>query len=89
MESITQVHNITPEHLVERLSMNLSGSLAKGNVVKPVWKYITRKEAAKVLDVTYMTLDSWDRRGILKKRKIGNRVYYKLDELESLLENNN
>ncbi|TXN36898.1 helix-turn-helix domain-containing protein [Flagellimonas hymeniacidonis] len=87
MESITQVHNITPENLVERLASKILSCKSRDNILKPVWKYITRKEAAKKLEVSYMTLDSWDKKGILKKRKIGDKVFYKLEEIEALLDN--
>ncbi len=39
-------------------------------------KYIPKTRAAKRLNKTVQTLDSWNRAGILKKKYIGGRVFY-------------
>ncbi|WP_421807422.1 helix-turn-helix domain-containing protein [Flagellimonas sp.] len=50
------------------------------------WSYVPRRLILELLDVSVMTLDEWDRKNILKKRKIGGKVYYKLEEVEAVLE---
>ena len=50
-------------------------------------EYITRKETAKLLNISLVTLSSWTKRSILKSYKIGSRVLYKKSEvIESLRE---
>ena len=47
--------------------------------------YITAKEAAKMLGVTLSTLWRWDNDGYLEKIKIGNKVRYRLSEVERMI----
>ncbi|MAF20387.1 MAG: MerR family DNA-binding transcriptional regulator [Parcubacteria group bacterium] len=50
-------------------------------------KYITIKNAAKLLHVTPLTLRNWDKRGILRpyRHPINNYRFYRLDQIESFL----
>jgi len=45
----------------------------------------TRSEIAKYLKVSQQTIINWSARGILNPKFIGNRVYYKGDEVRILL----
>ena len=45
----------------------------------------TRKELAKYLRVTQQTIINWSANGILKPTYVGNRVYYKSEEVDNLL----
>ncbi|WP_421802875.1 DNA-binding protein [Flagellimonas sp.] len=89
MESITQVHSTTPEVLIQKLRETII-QLRKENIpdtlINSSWSYIPRDKVLKLLDVSIMTLDEWNRKNILKKRKIGGKVYYKLEEIEAVLE---
>ena len=46
----------------------------------------TRKELAKYLKVSKQTIINWTIRGVLNPKYIGNRVYYKADEVYKLLD---
>ena len=46
----------------------------------------TRMELAKYLKVSKQTIVNWTIRGVLKPKYIGNRVYYKADEVYKLLD---
>lgn len=48
----------------------------------------TRAETAKLFSVTVRTLDNWSHRGILKRTKIGGKVYYRDEDLKELLTSN-
>ena len=50
-------------------------------------RYITIKDAAKLLHVTPLTLRNWDRRGVLKpyRNPINNYRMYRLDQIEGFL----
>lgn len=50
-------------------------------------RYVTREDVKNELKVSYVTLNDWDKKGILKKCRLGTRVYYRRDELEKILEN--
>ena len=45
----------------------------------------TRKELAKYLKVSQQTIINWSATGILNPTYIGNRVYYKAEEVQELL----
>lgn len=85
---ITQVHNITPEELKESILIDVRAELQiiaqKFQPVKPV-EYLTRKETAKLLKVSLVTLSDWNKKGILKPYRLGNLIRYKRTELEQAL----
>jgi hypothetical protein len=45
--------------------------------------YLTRKEVAEMLKIDLSSVHNWTKKGILKRHQIGNRVYYKLAEIEN------
>ncbi len=85
----THVYGIGPDELTQRIVTGLEKKLSSIekvlNLEKPT-KYISRKEVSQKLNVSYVTLDAWNKKGILKKRKIGNKVFYLNEEIEKLLE---
>ncbi|MBU1292184.1 MerR family DNA-binding transcriptional regulator [Patescibacteria group bacterium] len=50
-------------------------------------RYITIKDAAKLIHVTPLTLRNWDKKGILKpyRNPVNNYRYYRLDQIEAFL----
>ncbi|MFY0653881.1 MAG: helix-turn-helix domain-containing protein [Cyclobacteriaceae bacterium] len=44
-------------------------------------EYLTRKEAAELLSISLPTLHDWCKKKILISYRIGNRVYFKREEL--------
>lgn len=50
-------------------------------------KYLTIKQASKLLHVTPLTLRNWDRRGLLQpyRHPINNYRLYRLDQIEGFL----
>ncbi|MBU1071424.1 MerR family DNA-binding transcriptional regulator [Patescibacteria group bacterium] len=50
-------------------------------------KYITIKDASKLIHVTPLTLRNWDKKGILKpyRNPVNNYRYYRLDQIEAFL----
>ena len=47
--------------------------------------YISAPEAAKMLNVTLSTLWRWDKDKYLEKIKIGNKVRYRLSDVERMI----
>ena len=50
-------------------------------------KYLTIKQASKLIHVTPLTLRNWDKKGILKpyRNPANNYRVYRLDQIESFL----
>ncbi|HUX96316.1 MAG TPA: helix-turn-helix domain-containing protein [Bacteroidales bacterium] len=48
-------------------------------------EFLSIDEVAKLLNVTRPTLWDWDRKGILKKRHIGNVVRYRKSDIDKIL----
>ena len=48
-------------------------------------KLLTRKETAKLLCISLPTLHDWTKTGTVKAHRIGNRVLYKLEEVNEAL----
>lgn len=46
---------------------------------------LTRKDTAKLLRISLPTLHDWTKNGEIKAYRIGNRVLYKLDEINEAL----
>lgn len=48
-------------------------------------KYLTRKEVAELLSISLPTLHDWCKRKILNPYRVGNRVYFKINEIDESL----
>ena len=51
----------------------------------PPEQYLTRKETAKLLQISLVTLRDWSVKGILQSYKIGGRIRYKKSDLDEAL----
>lgn len=51
----------------------------------PLSGYLTRRELAKLFRISLVTVHDWTRKGVLTAYKIGNRIYYKSDEVEAAM----
>jgi excisionase family DNA binding protein len=87
---LVQLQNMTAEEfkeeLVNGIQVKLDTFLQNIKENKPP-KYIDRKEAGKTLGVSTVTIDTWGKKGILKRYTIGNQVRFKRSEIEQVLEN--
>jgi len=83
------LYGITPEQFFMKINQVIDEKISsledKINNRTPS-KYISRKEARDKLHVSYVTLNDWDKKGVLKKRKIGNKVFYLNEEIDKVLE---
>ncbi len=91
-QNITQLHNITPEELkqsiISEIRLELKEMSKKFQPVRPP-EYVTRKEAAKILKVSLVTISDWNKKGILNPYRLGNLIRYKRSELDKALININ
>jgi excisionase family DNA binding protein len=81
-----QITHTTPEQIQEAI---LSGVRAELEALKKEFQpkqpneYLTRNEVRDLLKVDLSTVHNWTKRGKLKAYGIGNRVYYRRDEVEA------
>jgi excisionase family DNA binding protein len=47
--------------------------------------YLTRLQVCDILQITLPTVHTWVKSGILKGYRLGNRVYFKKDEIDKAL----
>ena len=86
--NITQVHGITPQQLKESILSEVRvelQSITQNFQPQKQPEYLTRKEVAKILKVTVVTLSDWDKKGVLKPYRLGNLIRYKRDEIDQAL----
>ena len=86
--NMIQFFQITKEKLTEEIRLAIKKELEQLKKEfqpqqPPTW--ISRNEAAKMLGVSFPTLYSWHKKKILIAYSIGNRVYYKLDNINNAL----
>lgn len=75
------------EILEEKISQVMAKTIAEKS--SPEKKdFYTRKEVSDLLRVSTTTLHNWAKDNILKPKKIGSRVYYSYDEVQSKLQIN-
>ncbi|MDZ4715402.1 MAG: helix-turn-helix domain-containing protein [Cytophagales bacterium] len=67
---------LTPEQLQEQIQKAVDTGLAKMQPHQPD-KLLTRREAAKLLDISLPTLTSWEKSKQIAATRIGSRVYFK------------
>ena len=91
IQKTIQIQEITVEELAEKVSDKLvvknEKYLNELNAKKED-TLLTRKETALYLRVSFPTIDNWTKKGILRAYYMGNRVYYKKEEIFKTLERN-
>lgn len=60
-------------------------TLTNTNQQVPTSKLLTRKEVCEILHINFSTLWKWTKNEKIPCHRIGNRVYYKLDEVQESL----
>ncbi|RCS26466.1 DNA-binding protein [Polaribacter sp. WD7] len=86
--NITQVHGTTPKQLRENILKDVRTELKEivlNFQPKKLPEYLTRKEVAKILKVSLVTLSDWNKKGVLKPYRLGNLIRYKRAELDQAL----
>ena len=74
----TELANLVAEAVRQELS-NLNRPVEQPPT--PLKELLTRKEAAQFFDVSLVTIHEWCRLEIIKPYKVGNRSYFKYNEL--------
>ncbi len=84
--SILILDDNTVDALASRLAVKLV-EVIPDYIPKPesTEKYLTRKDTAKLLQVSLVTLNEWSKKGIIQSYRIGGRIRYKLSEIDEAL----
>ena len=86
MENQVLIQKVTLPELQEMFSDLLEQYLrpaAPGEA--KISSVLTRKDAAKMLNVSLPTLHFWTKEGVIKGTRIGSRIRYRLSDLEAAL----
>ncbi|PKB42701.1 excisionase family DNA binding protein [Cellulophaga sp. RHA19] len=67
------------EEVIENKLKNLNPPEKEG------LKLLSRKDTAKLLCISLPTLHDWTKTGVVKAHRIGNRILYKLEEVNDAL----
>lgn len=80
--------NVSPidlKEFAEEIIRQTEERLAEAKKKASAEKYLTAKEAAKVLGVSAPTLWRWNNDGYLRHVKRGTKVYYKSSDVEAIM----
>ncbi len=76
-----QIQGITAKDLIQQIKNEVQNLLPKPQPKANTENLLTRKETAKLLGVSLVTLHNWTKNGIVKAYRIGNQVRYKESEI--------
>ncbi|UKM63888.1 helix-turn-helix domain-containing protein [Flavobacteriaceae bacterium GSB9] len=84
-----QITEVTVEELADKVADKLM--LKIENYLKDLSKkkndeILTRQEVADYLKISLVTIHSWNKCGILKPIRMGNRIFYKKQDILDVLE---
>jgi excisionase family DNA binding protein len=87
MHTSILINNISADIFNSRFDdiQNQIIELRKSLQPKAPEEYLTRNEAADMLKCDISTIHNWTKKGKLIAYKIGNRVYYKRSQIESVM----
>jgi len=88
MEAITKLQLIVPTEFTEKILEGIKVEIDKLKAdfqPKEPTVYLTRNEVRDLLKVDLSTVHNWTKRGKLRAYGIGNRVYYRRDEVEAAI----
>lgn len=79
--------SFTLEEFRNTITEVVNAEMGKANAIRveKEVEYLTRKETAERLRVSYPTLNTWAKEGILKPNKIGSKVLYSISDIEKTL----
>ena len=88
MQGTIQFIQSSPEELETRIFNRFKSeidNLKSDFQPKEPTKYLTRNQVKEMLDVDMSTIHNWTKRGKLQAYGIGNRIYYKRNEIEQAI----
>ena len=89
MQQVLQIENIDADELLlqlQRIEKRLD-EIAQKEQPEPDPVYINRQDVCNIFGITLPTCHAWTKHGILKGKKISNKVYYVKSEVHEALIN--
>jgi|TARA_B110000238_G_C15818518_1_gene307505 hypothetical protein len=86
-EQMIQILNLNRDELIQiikegvKLELNRQKAIGQTTFNNSHEKYLSRSETAKLLHVTVVTLNNWEKKNILVPKRISRRVLYKEAEV--------
>jgi hypothetical protein len=83
---------VTPEELKNIINDILDIKLKEfsgSNENQQKTELLSRKETKELLNVSYVTLNNWNRKGILEPSYLGNKLFYNKQQIINQLTNGN
>jgi hypothetical protein len=83
-----QLIEVTPQQLQEEILKGIKAQLKEfADLIQatPKEEYLTREETAKLLKVDLSTLWHWNKKGILTRCGISNKVFYKRSDIDKAM----
>ncbi|MAP81861.1 MAG: DNA-binding protein [Aequorivita sp.] len=86
-QNLIQLHNTDPVSFKNEIVSEISKKIdaLEKRLPIPNSEWISRKQAADLLGVSLVTISDWTKKDILKAYRIGNRVRFKMNEIEDAL----
>ena len=84
-----QVQGTTVETLLNEIKEMIKEVVPTPKPQHDTNELMTRKEVAKMLNISIVTLHAWTKKGLLTAYRIGNQVRYKKDEVIQALQQMN
>jgi len=86
-KELIQLHNTDPNTFKNEIVSEITKKIddLRNSLYPPPSKWITRNQASELLGVSLVTISDWTKKDILKGYRIGNRVRFKLQEIEDTL----
>lgn len=85
MSNTIKVSVSDPETQIKLQQLDKKLEEIRKNLPKPITELIDRKRLCDLLGVTVVTIIDWDKKGLTKPIKIGNRIRYKVSEVNELI----
>jgi excisionase family DNA binding protein len=89
MEPIIICQGITVEELIAKIDsivqQRVQEKISQLQQEQQMPTYLSRKQVAQLLKISLPTLHEWTKLGLIPSYKIGNRVYYKSNEVKNSL----
>lgn len=81
------LHSTTKEEFVDLMRAVIQSELAsfKPHQENNTTTFYTRKDVAKMLNISLPTLSEWTKDGIITAHRIGSRVRYKYEDIQQAL----
>ncbi len=87
LEAYKETHGTAPAHW--GMSINGKSFSSEDEKASDKEKYLTRKQAAKILQISLPTLHQYTKSSLITSYRIGNKVRYKESDIEKALNERN